>query len=620
MQAARQVKKADSGRSSTILVRSGTTFEEVFNMRFTRRNLNKGSNKTEAVKPPAARASPRKKPKAEEEAEEKAPKVKPEKIQDTKNNRQPTRKGKGSRNIPKGNKKGKETEVPPQDDKKTDIVLKEEKQTDNSPKDHSKADEIEGKVKEENQDSKSQDEIVKGRGRSAAKGKDNSKAKVPAKSTSKSPAKSTAGKRTPLVPKVKKAMPVKPKAAPPPPAAEPDKKTPAPTRTSARGRIPKIIVDPSEEKETTKNGADSNKTKSGNKKAAQKRKSTSKANAQDGDSSKAKAAKKTASRKSSVKGEKPVLITASVKPPTITAPIASGEKNLVQVTHIIEEQVVSPQILDPGATTSNGIPTLPPTDLLLSESSPQRFTKMIMQPSQELPAEIFQNEQTVTVTSPQKSPKILKLVLGPQGSGTSLLQGINPVRGPAVIVRQNSAAGDVGNPDQITCLNVFNGSPRRSATGTDSNGENGPSTSDARGAGDSEDNGAARYYNPSSPGKLVGEGLHNYCKSPLLAPAGTFPPSPTITKISTQDQLPVKQSSVHSEIPEKKSRKRSVSSGVVDAPEKSPRRVIASPPAPVGPSPTRRSSRGNAGIPPKRDSMIEIPIVNRRRSSSTNLS
>ena len=591
-------------------------------MRFTRRNLNKGSSKTEAVKPPAARASPRKKQKVEEEALEKAPKVKQEKIQDTKNNRQPTRKGKGSRNVPKaskGNKKGKETEVEPQENKKTDIVLKEEKQTENSPKDHSKPEEIEGKVKEESQVSKSQDERAKVKGRSAAKGKDNPKAKVPAKSTAKSPAKSTAGRKTPQVPKVKKATPVRPQATPPPPAAEPDKKTLAPTRISARGRIPKIIVDPSEEKETTKNGADSNKTKSGNKKAAQKRKSTSKANAQDGDS-KPKAAKKPASRKSSAKGEKPMLITTNVQPPAITAPIGSGEKNLVQVTHIIEEQVVSPQILDPGATTSNGIPTLPPTDLLLSESSPQRFTKMIMQPSQELPAEIFQNEQTVTVTSPQKSPKILKLVLGPQGSGTSLLQGINPVRGPAVIVRQNSAAGDVGNPDQITCLNVFNGSPRRSATGTDSNGENGPSTSDARGARDSEENGAARYYNPSSPGKLVGEGLHNYCKSPLLAPAGTFPPNPTTTKISTQVHPPVKQSSVHSEIPEKKSRKRTVSSGVVEAPEKSPRRVIASPPAPVGPSPTRRSSRGNAGIPPKRDSMIEIPIVNRRRSSSTNLS
>ena len=584
-------------------------------MRFTRRNLNKGSNKTEAVKPLAARASPRKKQKMGEEAVEKAPKVKQEKIQDIKNNRQPTRKDKGSRNVPKGNKKGKETKVQPQEDKKTDIVLKEEKQTENSPKVHSKPDEIEGKV-EESQDSKSQDERAKGRGRSAAvKGKDNPKAKVSAKS----PAKTTAGRKTPQVPKVKKATPVKPQATPPPPAAEPDKKTLVPTRISARGRIPKIIVDPSEEKETTKNGADSNKTKSGNKKAAQKRKSTSKANAQDGDS-KPKATKKPASRKSSAKGEKPVLITTNVQPPTITAPIASGEKNLVQVTHIIEEQVVSPQILDPGATTSNGIPTLPPTDLLLSESSPQRFTKMIMQPSQELPAEIFQNEQTVTVTSPQKSPKILKLVLGPQGSGTSLLQGINPVRGPAVIVRQNSAAGDVGNPDQITCLNVFNGSPRRSATGTDSNGENGPSTSDGRGAGDSDENGAARYYNPSSPGKLVGEGLHNYCKSPLLAPAGTFPPNPTTTKILAQAHPPVKQSSVHSEIPEKKSRKRTVSSGVVEAPEKSPRRVIASPPAPVGPSPTRRSSRGNAGIPPKRDSMIEIPIVNRRRSSSTNLS
>ena len=588
-------------------------------MRFTRRNLSKGSNKTEAVKPLVARASPRKRQKVEDEAVEKAPKVKQEKIQDTKNSRQPTRKGKGSRNVPKGNKKGKETEVEPQEDKKTGIVLKEEKQTENSPKDHSKRDEIEGKVKEENQESKSQDERAKGRGRSAVKGKDNPKAKVPAKSTAKSPAKSTAGRKTPQVPKVKKATPVKPQATPPPPAAEPDKKTLAPTRISARGRIPKIIVDPSEEKETTKNGADSIKTKSGNKKAAQKRKSTSKANAQDGDS-KPKAAKKAASRKSAAKGEKPVLITTNVQPPAITASIASGEKNLVQVTHIIEEQVVSPQILDPGATTSNGIPTLPPTDLLLSESSPQRFTKMIMQPSQELPAEIFQNEQTVTVTSPQKSPKILKLVLGPQGSGTSLLQGITPVRGPAVIVRQNSAAGDVGNPDQITCLNVFNGSPRRSATGTDSNGENGPSTSDARGAGDSDENGAARYYNPSSPGKLVGEGLHNYCKSPLLAPAGTFPPNPTTTKIPTQAHPPVKQSSVHSEIPEKKSRKRTVSSGVVEAPEKSPRRVIASPPAPVGPSPTRRSSRGNAGIPPKRDSMIEIPIVNRRRSSSTNLS
>ena len=591
-------------------------------MRFTRRNLNKGSSKTEAVKPPAARASPRKKQKVEEEALEKAPKVKQEKIQDTKNNRQPTRKGKGSRNVPKaskGNKKGKETEIEPQEDKKTDIVLKEEKQTENSPKDHSKPEEIEGKVKEESQDSKSQDERAKGRGRLSAKGKDHPKAKVAAKSTAKSPAKSTAGRKTPQVPKVKKATPIKPQATPPPPAAEPDKKTLAPTRISARGRIPKIIVDPSEEKETTKNGADSNKTKSGNKKAAQKRKSTSKANAQDGDS-KPKATKKAVSRKSSAKGEKPMLITTNVQPSTVTAPIASGEKNLVQVTHIIEEQVVSPQILDPGATTSNGIPTLPPTDLLLSESSPQRFTKMIMQPSQELPAEIFQNEQTVTVTSPQKSPKILKLVLGPQGSGTSLLQGINPVRGPAVIVRQNSAAGDVGNPDQITCLNVFNGSPRRSATGTDSNGENGPSTSDARGAADGEENGAARYYNPSSPGKLVGEGLHNYCKSPLLAPAGTFPPNPTTTKISTQVHPPVKQSSVHSEIPEKKSRKRTVSSGVVEAPEKTPRRVIASPPAPVGPSPTRRSSRGNAGIPPKRDSMIEIPIVNRRRSSSTNLS
>ena len=43
-------------------------------MRFTRRNLNKGSNKTEAVKPPAARASPRKKPKAEEEARRKGTK------------------------------------------------------------------------------------------------------------------------------------------------------------------------------------------------------------------------------------------------------------------------------------------------------------------------------------------------------------------------------------------------------------------------------------------------------------------------------------------------------------------------------------------------------------------
>ena len=583
-------------------------------MVFTKRNRNKGPAKADAPKAFGARASPRKKSKVEAEPEEKVPDTKEVKGKETKNNRQPAKKGKSTDINRKGNKKGKKTEVTPKEDKKRVNTPKENKETENTPKEDVKPKDTENNSKED-QVGKTEEVSARGRGRTQGKTSPKSKAKTPAKST----AKTAAGKKTPQVPKVNKATPPKAKVTPPPPAAKVAKKIAAPTRISARGRKPKIIVDPSEEKEATatKPEGENDQTKTEPKKTAQKRKSASKASTEDANS-KPKAAKRSTSRKSSAKVDKPVLIT-TLQQPAIAAASASGEKN-VQRTHIIEEQVVSPQIIDTGASTSNGIPVLQATDLLLSESSPQRFTKMIMQPSQELPAEIFQNEQTVTVTSPQKSPKILKLVLGPQGAGTSLLQGLNPVRGPAVIVKQNSAAGDVGNPDQITCLNVFNGSPRRSVTGNDSNGENGPSTSDARGGGDSEDTIPIRYYNPSSPGKLVGEGLHNYCKSPLLAPAGMFPPSPTSTKISTQTQPPSKQSSVHSEIPEKKSRKRTVFSGVIEAPEKSPRKIIASPPAPVGPGPTRRSSRGNAGIPPKRDSMIEIPIVNRRRSSSTNLS
>ena len=142
----------------------------------------------------------------------------------------------------------------------------------------------------------------------------------------------------------------------------------------------------------------------------------------------------------------------------------------------------SPQILDPGTaatitTTTNGIPSLHHTDLLLSESSPQRFTKMIMQPSQELPAEIFQNEQTVTVTSPQKIAQDSEAGAGSGRGGDGLRGDDVPAAGAQPpppspspppgdrpsSVRQNSAAGDAGNPDQITCLNVFNGSSRRSA-------------------------------------------------------------------------------------------------------------------------------------------------------------
>ncbi len=600
---------------------------------------NKSQTKVEATKTPGTRASPRTRGKVEAEAEQtKAAETKEVKTKETKNNKKPPPEAKVSeaKNTPKGKKKGKAAaaasttknnkaeEVKTKVEEPTETEV-EKKNNDNSPK--------------ENQEEKEVPvNSPKGRGRPAKKSTANT---------------DKAAKASEVVSAPEETPPAVAEEKPPVQAGEKTEKHNAlPTRTSARGRIPKTIVDPSEDVTVNKRPG---RGKGANKKTGKKRKSTSKTAPGEAES-KPKAARKSTNKKAAAaagKAEKqPVVATVTTLPagahvPTVAAtpaaailtagsPAGSGEKGSIQVAHIIEEQVVSPQILDAGSSaggvTTNGIPVLHASDLLLSESSPHRFTKMITQPSQELPAEIFQNEQTVTVTSPQKSPKVLKLVLGPQGLGATALQqqlqhqGVNPVKGPAVIVRQNSAAGDAGNPDQITCLNVFNGSPRRSVTGNDSNGETEASTSDARPGGDSEDT-AVRFYNPSSPGKLVGEGLHNYCKSPLLAPAGTFPPSPPSKKLpasQVQHNVPKQSSENPPPPPEKKSRKRTVSAGVVEVPEKSAKKAVTPTPAPApvssGPGPTRRSSRGTAGKPPKRESMVEIPIVNKRRSSSTNSS
>ncbi len=573
---------------------------------------------TKGEAPPSTRASLRKKPNAEVVTKYVKPK-------DTKNNRKPVAKAKEPvKNSPKGKKKGKAAGKSNKDEADTQNSAAKEV-TNNAEKDIK----TENTPKESEESKPKEVSAPKGRGRPAKKDSAAAAAKTKAPPE---PPKLEVKPEDAAVKEEEKAAPQSPEKT--------EKAAVVPTRISARGRKPKTIVDPSDSIGPV------NKRAGGGKKGGKKRKSLSKATPGGEVEKKTKVMKK-AAKKAAAAGKvesTKVLVTAlaSVPPPSGSAAVLavaspatatfSGEKNPSSVqggVHVIEEQVVSPQIIDTGSLGSNGIPVLHPSDLLLSDSSPQhRFTKMITQPSQELPAEIFQNEQTVTVTSPQKSPKILKLVLGPQGSGgiatvsaatvagssgvSTAAGALNSVRGPAVIVRQNSAAGDAGNPDHITCLShVFNGSSRRSATTTcnsDSNGE-----TNGSGPGDSEDT-AVRFYNPSSPGKLVGAGLHNYCKSPLLAPAGTFPPSPTTSKVVAHSKT--------SAPAEKKSRKRSGSpggGGDAPAPEKTPRKALATPPAPA-PAGTRRSSRGTAGKPPKRDSMVEIPIVNRRRSSSTNQS
>ncbi len=333
---------------------------------------------------------------------------------------------------------------------------------------------------------------------------------------------------------------------------------------------------------------------------------------------------------------------------------ATGESHLESSPVIATQKVVveSNVALQAGSTVDasigNVVPSVAPVDLLpiqnVLESSPQRLSKLIMQPSQELPAEIFQNEQIVTVTSPQKSPKILKLIIGPRSPDVGHTQGFSPTSGPAVIVRQNTSA-DVGNPDQITCLNVLNSSPRRSMGQNEndsSGGDTTPSVSDAK---SSPPHSIAGTFIPSSPGRysMVGEGLHNYCKSPLLAPYDLTPPNKlgksTLlqhkTSTTQQKSSAVQQKSVtgqqkststqrKSSTGEQSTEKKATAKASASTKTKSPKRQQSSSTqataVTAGPSGTRRSSRGTAGVPPKRDSMVEIPIVNRRRSSSTTAS
>ncbi len=379
-------------------------------------------------------------------------------------------------------------------------------------------------------------------------------------------------------------------------------------------------------------------------KAAQKRKS--------------EAASKKAPVKKAKKGEieeQPTQATVVEETPGASA---TGESHLesspvIKTTQrvVIESNVALQAGSTVDANIGNIVPSVAPVDLLpiqnVLESSPQRLSKLIMQPSQELPAEIFQNEQIVTVTSPQKSPKILKLIIGPRSPDIGHAQGFSPTSGPAVIVRQNTSA-DVGNPDQITCLNVLNSSPRRSVglnENDSSGGDTTPSVSDAK---SSPPHSVAGTFIPSSPGRysMVGEGLHNYCKSPLLAPYDLTPPnklgkstslqhksSTTQQKSSVvqQKSVPGQQKSTaaqrktsttgeQSTSTDKKTTAKASGSTKTKAPKRQQSTSAQPAPATAGPSGTRRSSRGTAGVPPKRDSMVEIPIVNRRRSSSATAS